>query len=69
VFDIITLVNPRWDRGARVTTEELDTLTPQAEAVAKSRENHGEFRLWGDLPLIFGVDGLKIAPVKDRMAL
>jgi len=69
VFDIITLVNARCERGARVTKEELDTLTPQqAEAVAMYRESRGEFRGWGDLLRIYGVAGRKIAAVKNRLA-
>jgi competence protein ComEA len=90
------------DRGARATTQELDTVAEylyknfpkiedpsrinvnkasakeietglgltasEAEAIVKYREGHGDFRVWGDLLVIYGVDGRKIAAAKDRMA-
>lgn len=44
-------------------------LTPaEAGAVVKYRERHGEFREWGDLLAIYGVDGRKIEAAKDRMS-
>jgi competence ComEA-like helix-hairpin-helix protein len=56
----------------KATVAEIQTslgLTPQeAEAVVKYRESHGDFRVWGDLLVIYGVDGRKIAAAKDRMA-
>jgi competence protein ComEA len=89
-------------RGARATTEELDTVAAylaknflkvedpnqvnvnkatakqietglgltakEAEAIVAYRESHGEFRVWGDLLVIYGVDGRKIAAAKDRMS-
>jgi competence protein ComEA len=89
------------DRGARATTQELDTVaaylyknfpkteetgkinvnkasakeietglgltSAEAEAVVKYREGHGDFRVWGDLLVIYGVDGRKIEAAKDRM--
>jgi competence protein ComEA len=89
------------DRGARATTQELDTVSAylyknfpkieetgkinvnkasakeiesglgltgsEAEAIVKYREGHGDFRVWGDLLVIYGVDGRKIEAVKDRM--
>jgi competence protein ComEA len=89
-------------RGARATTQELDTVAAylfqnfpkvedstktnmnkasakeietnlgltaaEAEAIVKYREGHGDFRGWGDLLVIYGVDGRKIAASKDRVS-
>jgi len=40
----------------------------EAEAVVKYRERHGDFHAWGDLLIIYGVDGKKIAAAKDRIS-
>lgn len=43
-------------------------LTPEeAKALIAFREKHGEFREWGDMLVIYGVDGLKIEAAKDKM--
>ncbi|HXP83579.1 MAG TPA: helix-hairpin-helix domain-containing protein [Bryobacteraceae bacterium] len=45
------------------------SLTPEeADAVVKYRERHGDFREWGELLAIYGVDGRKIEAAKDRMS-
>jgi competence protein ComEA len=45
------------------------TLTnEEAEAVVKYRERHGDFHAWGDLLIIYGVDGKKIAAAKDKIS-
>jgi competence ComEA-like helix-hairpin-helix protein len=40
----------------------------EAEAVVKYRERHGDFHAWGDLLIIYGVDGKKIAAAKDKIS-
>ena len=43
-------------------------LTPEeAKALIAFREKHGEFHEWGDMLVIYGVDGLKIEAAKDKM--
>jgi competence ComEA-like helix-hairpin-helix protein len=43
-------------------------LTPaEAKALIAFRDKHGEFREWGDMLVIYGVDGLKIEAAKDKM--
>jgi competence ComEA-like helix-hairpin-helix protein len=43
-------------------------LTPEeAKALIGFREKHGDFREWGDMLVIYGVDGLKIEAAKDKM--
>ena len=55
----------------KATAEELVSvigLTPsEARALIAFREKHGEFRQWGDMLVIYGVDGLKIEAAKDKM--
>jgi competence protein ComEA len=45
----------------------LGLTSSEAEAIVKYREGHGEFRVWGDLLVIYGVDGRKIEAAKDRI--
>jgi competence protein ComEA len=46
----------------------LALTNEEAEAVVKYRERHGDFRAWGDLLIIYGVDGKKIAAAKDKIS-
>jgi len=44
-------------------------LTPEeAKALIAFRNKHGDFREWGDMLVIYGVDGEKIAAAKDKMS-
>jgi competence protein ComEA len=45
----------------------LGLTNEEAEAVVKYRERHGDFHAWGDLLIIYGVDGRKIAAAKDKI--
>lgn len=40
----------------------------EAEAVVNYRERHGDYHAWGDLLIIYGVDGKKIAAAKDKIS-
>jgi competence ComEA-like helix-hairpin-helix protein len=43
-------------------------LTPdEAKALVAFRDKHGEFKEWGDMLVVYGVDGLKIEAAKDKM--
>jgi competence ComEA-like helix-hairpin-helix protein len=46
----------------------LALTSDEAEAVVKYRERHGDFHAWGDLLIIYGVDGKKIAAAKDKIS-
>lgn len=46
----------------------LNLTAKEAEAIVKYRETHGDFRVWGDLLVIYGVDGRKIEAAKDKMS-
>jgi competence protein ComEA len=56
----------------KATAKELETglelTAKEAEAIVDYRERHGNFRVWGDLLVIYGVDGKKIQAAKDRMS-
>src|ERR1700684_774866 len=44
-------------------------LTPDdANALVTYRENHGEYREWGEMLIIDGVDGRKLEAAKDKMS-
>lgn len=46
----------------------LNLTSDEAEAVVRYRERHGDFHAWGDLLIIYGVDGKKIAAAKDKIS-
>jgi len=46
----------------------LALTNEEAEAVVKYRERHGGYHAWGDLLIIYGVDGKKIAAAKDKIS-
>jgi competence ComEA-like helix-hairpin-helix protein len=46
----------------------LGLTSEEAEAVVKYRERHGDFHAGGDLLIIYGVDGKKIAAAKDKIS-
>jgi competence ComEA-like helix-hairpin-helix protein len=46
----------------------LNLTAKEAEAIVKYRDTHGDFRVWGDLLVIYGVDGRKIEAAKDKMS-
>lgn len=48
--------------------EKVIGLTPdEAKALIGFRDRHGDFREWGDMLVIYGVDGAKIEAAKDKM--
>lgn len=55
----------------KATAQEIATglalTNEEAEAVVKYRERHGDYHAWGDLLIIYGVDGKKIAAAKDKI--
>jgi competence protein ComEA len=53
---------------AREIADGLALTQDEAEAVVKYRERHGDFHAWGDLLIIYGVDGKKIAAAKDKIS-
>jgi competence protein ComEA len=53
---------------AREIAAGLALTNEEAEAVVKYRERHGDYRAWGDLLIIYGVDGKKIAAAKDKIS-
>lgn len=53
---------------AQQIEEQLSLTAEEAAAIVDYRRRHGEFREWGELLAIYGVDGRKIEAVKDRMS-
>jgi len=54
--------------GAKEISERLGLSVTEAEAIIKYRERRGNFRTWGDLLVIYGLDGTKIEALQDRMS-
>jgi len=55
----------------KATAKEIEArlgMTPQeAQAIVQYRNEHGDFREWGEMLVVYGVDGRKIKAVKDLM--
>jgi len=44
-------------------------LTPdEANALVTYRDKHGEYREWGEMLVVYGVDGRKLEAAKDKMS-
>jgi competence protein ComEA len=44
-------------------------LTPdEAKALVTYRDKHGEYREWGEMLVVYGVDGRKLEAAKDKMS-
>jgi DNA uptake protein ComE-like DNA-binding protein len=56
----------------KATVEQLVSvmgLTPEeAKAVVDYRDRHGSYRVWGEMLVIYGVDGRKIQAAKDKIS-
>jgi competence protein ComEA len=56
----------------KATAEQIATglalTNDEAEAIVKYRQRHGDFHAWGDLLIIYGVDGKKIAAAQDKIS-
>jgi competence protein ComEA len=46
----------------------LALTAEEADAIVTYRQRHGDFHAWGDLLIIYGVDGKKIAAAKDKIS-
>jgi competence protein ComEA len=46
----------------------LGLTAEEAAAVVEYRDRHGNFRAWGDMLVIYGVNGKRIQAAKDRMS-
>ena len=53
---------------AKEIAERLGLSAAEAEAIVKYRDRRGIFRTWGDLLVIYGVDGTKIESLQDKMS-
>jgi competence ComEA-like helix-hairpin-helix protein len=54
--------------GAQEICDRLGLPMKEAEAIVAYRERRGIFHSWGDLLVIYGVDGAKIEAVQDKIS-
>lgn len=54
--------------SAQEIAKGLSLTNEEAAAVVSYRERHGDYHAWGDLLIIYGVDGKKIAAAKDKIS-
>jgi competence ComEA-like helix-hairpin-helix protein len=53
---------------AKEISERLGLTMKEAEAIVDYRDHHGMYHTWGDLLVIYGVDGSKIEAVQDKIS-
>ena len=53
---------------AKEISDRLGLTAAEADAIVKYRDRRGNFRAWGDLLVIYGVDGTKIEALQDKMS-
>ena len=53
---------------AKAISDGLGLTVKEAVAIVEYRERHGNYRTWGDLLVIYGVDGRKIQAAQDKMS-
>src|SRR5258708_38781116 len=66
-IDDLTKVNVN-KADAKEMSERLGLPIKEAEAIVNYCERRGTFRTWGDLLVIYGVDGTKIEAVQDKLS-
>lgn len=54
--------------GGKEIVDRLGLTAKEAEAIVAYRERRGNFRAWGDLLVIYGVDGGKIEALQEKMS-
>ena len=53
---------------AKEMVDRLTLTAKEAEAIVAYRERRGNFRVWGDLLVIYGVDGGKVEALQEKMS-
>ena len=62
---LLVVATCSFDRGAKVT----GTFSPvEARALVTYREKHGDYREWGEMLVVYGVDGRKLEAAKEKMS-
>jgi len=56
------------NKAAAADMLRLGFTESEAQAIVAYRTAHGNFREWGEMLVIYGVDGRKVAAAKDRMS-
>lgn len=54
--------------SAKEMSERLGLTMKEAEAIVDYRDRRGLFHTWGDLLVIYGLDGSKIEAVQDKLS-
>jgi competence ComEA-like helix-hairpin-helix protein len=70
--NFLKVEDPNKNNINKATARQIETglslTAKEAEAIVDYRERHGDFHAWGDLLVIYGVDGKKIEAAKERMS-
>jgi competence ComEA-like helix-hairpin-helix protein len=62
-----TKINMNKAKAEEIVTA-IGLTSAEATALVAYREKHGEYREWGEMLVVYGVDGRKLEAAKDRMS-
>ena len=63
-----TRINMNKATAGQIAAAGLGLTPDEAMALVAYRDKHGEYRQWGDMLVVYGVDGRKIEAAKDKMS-
>jgi competence protein ComEA len=63
-----TKINMNKASAEQIADAGLGLTLAEAKALVAYREKHGEYREWGEMLVVYGVDGRKLEAAKDKMS-
>ncbi len=63
-----TKINMNKATADQIVAAGLGLTLDEAKALVAYREKHGDYREWGEMLVVYGVDGRKLEAAKDKMS-
>ena len=63
-----TKINMNKATADQIAAAGLGLTLDEAKALVTYREKHGDYREWGEMLVVYGVDGRKLEAAKDKMS-
>jgi len=63
-----TRINMNKATADQIASGGLGLTLDEAKALVAYRDKHGEYREWGEMLVVYGVDGRKLEAAKDKMS-
>lgn len=63
-----TKINMNKATAQQIADAGLGLTLDEAKALVTYREKHGDYREWGEMLVVYGVDGRKLEAAKDKMS-